>query len=130
MARRTLPEATVEQRLQGQRGGVCDEGTADIWAVALKTVQRFQHVAAQRAATHQCQSVQPVEVQGVPWDEAHSTLRPSQVEGVPTALAMGSWLLLGVDCGPRTQGTAAALSAQVVARTPQLPLLLPDGWKP
>jgi hypothetical protein len=130
MARSKLPEATVEQRLKCQRGGVCDEGTADIWAVALKTVQRFQHVAAQRAATHHCQSVQHVEVQGVQVDEAHSQLRPSQVEWVPTALAMGSWFLLWVDCGPRTQGTAAALSAQVVARTPQLPLFLTDGWKP
>jgi IS1 family transposase len=42
---------------------------------------------------------------------------------------MGSWFLLWVDFGPRTQGTAATLIAQVVARTRQLPLLLTDGWK-
>ena len=37
--------------------------------------------------------------------------------------------LLGVDFGPRTQDTAAALIAQVIARTQELPLLLTDGWK-
>src|SRR5215467_5521865 len=130
MARSKLPEATVEQLLKCQRWGVCDEGTADICAVDLKTVHRFQHVAAQRAETHHCQSVQHVEVQGVQWDEAHSKLRPKQGEWVHTALAMGSWFLLWVDFGPRTQGTAATLIAQVVARTRQLPLFLTDGWKP
>jgi hypothetical protein len=42
---------------------------------------------------------------------------------------MGSGFLLWVDCGPRTQDTAAALIAQVVARARQLPLCLPEGWK-
>jgi len=130
MARSKLPEATVEQLLKCQRWGVCDEGTADICAVDLKTVHRFQHVAARRAETHHRQSVQHVEVQGVQLDEAHSKLRPKQVAWVHTALAMGSWFLLWVDCGPRTQGTAATLIAQVVARTQQLPLFLTDGWKP
>jgi IS1 family transposase len=130
MARSKLPEATVELLLKCQRWGVCDEGTADICAVDLKTVHRFQHVAAQRAETHHRQSVQHVEVQGVQLDEAHSKLRPKQVEWVHTALAMGSWFLLWVDFGARTQGTAAALIAQVVARTQQLPLFLTDGWKP
>jgi hypothetical protein len=130
MARSKLPEATVEQLLKCQRWGVCDEGTADICAVDLKTVHRFQHVAARRAETHHRQSVQHVEVQGVQLDEAHAKLRPKQVAWVHTALAMGSWFLLWVDCGPRTQGTAATLIAQVVARTQQLPLFLTDGWKP
>jgi IS1 family transposase len=96
----------------------------------LKTVHRFQHVAARRAETHHRQSVQHVEVQGVQLDEAHSKLRPKQVAWVHTALAMGRWFLLWVDFGPRTQGTAATLIAQVVARTQQLPLFLTDGWKP
>ena len=130
MARSKLPEAIVAQLLKCQRWGVCDAGTADICAVDLKTVHRFPHVAAQRAETHHRQSVQHVEVQGVQLDEAHSKLRPNQVEWVHTALAMGSWFLLWVDFGPRPQGTAAALIAQVVARTQQLPLFLTDGWKP
>jgi IS1 family transposase len=130
MARSKLPEATVEQLLKCQRWGVCDAGTADLCAVDLKTVHRFQHVAARRAETHHRQSVQHVEVQGVQLDEAHAKLRPKQVAWVHTALAMGSWFLLWVDCGPRTQGTAATLLAQVVARTQQLPLFLTDGWKP
>jgi IS1 family transposase len=129
MARSKLPEATVEQLLKCQRWGVCDEGTADICAVALKTVHRFQRVAAQRAETHHWQSVQDVDVPGVQLDEAHSKLRPKQVEWVHTALAMGSWFLLWVDFGPRTQDRAATLIAQVVARTRQLPLFLTDGWK-
>jgi hypothetical protein len=44
MARSKLPEATVTQLLKCQRWGVCDEGTADICAVDLKTVHRFQSV--------------------------------------------------------------------------------------
>ena len=42
---------------------------------------------------------------------------------------MGSWFLLWVDFGPRTQDTAAVLIAQVVARAQDLPLFLTDGWK-
>jgi IS1 family transposase len=129
MARSKLPEATVERLLQCQRWGVCDEGTADICAVDLKTVHRFQALAAERAEAHHRQSVQHVEVEGVQLDEAHSKLRPKQVEWVHTALAMGSWFLLWVDFGPRTQDTAATLIAQVVARARQLPLFLTDGWK-
>ena len=128
-ARSKLPEATGAQRLKCQRWGVCDEGTADICAVDLKTVHRFQRVAAQRAETPHGQSVQDVEVPGVQVDEAHAKLRPKQVVWIHTALAMGSWFLLWVDFGPRTQDMAATLIAQVVARTRQLPLLLTDGWK-
>ena len=129
MARSKLPADTVIRLVKCQRWGVCDEGTADICDVEIKTVHRFQRVAAHRAETHHRQSVQHVEVAGVQLDEAHSKLRPKQVEWVHTALAMGSWFLLWVDFGPRTQGTAATLIAQVVARTRQLPLFLTDGWK-
>src|SRR5262245_38855712 len=121
------PRSNVQQLLKCQRWGVCDEGTADICAVDLKTVQRFQSVAARRAQTHQQQIVQQVDVQGVQWDEAHSKLRPRRVERIHTALAMGSWFLLWVDFGPRTQDTAAALIAQVVARAQALPLSPTDG---
>lgn len=129
MARSTLSDDTVERLVKCQRWGVCDEGTAAIWAVDLKTGARFQRVATQRAQTHHRQVVQDVDVSGVQLDEAHSKLRPKQVEWVHTALAMGSWFLLWVDFGPRTQDTAAALIAQVVTRTRQLPLFLTDGWK-
>ena len=90
MARSKLPEATVEQLLKCQRWGVCEEGTADICAVDLKTVHRFQRVAAHRAQTHQQQAVQQVDVTGVQMDEAHSKLRRRRVEWIHTALAMGS----------------------------------------
>lgn len=129
MSHSKLPEDTVVRLLKCQRWGVCDEGTADICDVELKTVHRFQRVAAQRAQTHHRQSVQHVAVEGVQLDEAHSKLRPKQGEWVHTALAMGSWFLLWVDFGPRTQDTAAALLAQVIARTQALPLFLTDGWK-
>jgi hypothetical protein len=129
MARSKLPATTVEQLLQWQRWGVCDAGTAASCAVAIQTVQRFPRVAAPRAETHHRQSVQHVAVEGVPWDEAPATLRPTQVEWVQTALAMGSWFLLWVDFGPRTQDPAATRIAQVVARAQQLPLFRTDGWK-
>ena len=129
MARSKLPEATVVQLLKCQRWGVCDEGTADICAVDLKTVYRFQRVAAHRAHTHHQQAVQQVDVTGVQMDEAHSKLRRRRTEWIHTALAMGSWFLLWVDFGPRTQDTAATLIAQVVARVQTLPLFLTDGWK-
>ena len=129
MARSKLAEDKVERLLKCQRWGVCDEGTADICAVDLKTVYRFQRVATQRAQTHHQQVVRDVDVPGVQLDEAHAKLRPKQVEWVHTALAMGSWFLLWVDFGPRTQDTAAVLLAQVIARTQALPLFLTDGWK-
>ena len=129
MAHSKLPAETVIQLVKCQRWGVCDAGTADICAVALKPAHRFQRVAAQRAQAHHRQSVQNLEVPGGQWEEAHSTLRPKPGAWGHTALAMGSWFLLGVDCGPRTQDTAATLSAQVVARTRQLPLFFTDGWQ-
>src|SRR5262249_45368509 len=79
MARRKLEEDRVERLLKCQGGGVCDEGTADICAVDLKTVYRFQRVATRRAQTHHQQVVQAVDVPGVQLDEAHSKLRPKQV---------------------------------------------------
>ena len=129
MARSKLPEDTVIRLLQCQRWGVCDAGTADMCAVDLKTVHRFQRVAAQRAETHHRQVVCEVDVPGVQLDAAHSTLRPRQVAWIHTALAMGSWFLLWVDVGPRPQEHAATLVAQVVARVRALPLFLTDGWK-
>ena len=45
-----------------------------------------------------------------------------------TALAMGSWLLLWVDCGLRTQDTSAALIAQVV-RAGSTASSVPQRWK-
>src|SRR5262249_6803179 len=129
MPRSTLPEDTVVRLVQCQRWGVCDEGTADMCAVDLKTVHRFQPVAAQRAETHHRQVVRAVDVPGVPWDEAHAKLRPRQVAWIHTALAMGSWFLLGVDVGPRTQEMASTLIAQGVARPRAAPLFLTEGWK-
>lgn len=129
MTRSKLPEATVVRWVKCQRWGVCDEGTADICAVDLKTVHRFQQVAAQRAETPHRQVVRAVDVPGVQLDEAHSKLRPRQVAWIHTALAMGSWFLLWIDVGPRTQEMASTLLAQVVARTQKLPLWLTDGWK-
>jgi hypothetical protein len=129
MARSKLPAETVIRLLKCQRWGVCDEGTVDLCAVDLKTVHRVQHVAAQRAETHHCQGVCAMDVPGVQLDEAHAKLRPRQVAWLHTALAMGSWVLLWVDVGPRTQEMASALIAQVVARTQAVPLFLTDGWK-
>ena len=129
MARSKLPEDTVIQLVKCQRWGVCDAGTADICAVDLKTVYHCQRVATQRAQTPHQQVVRDVDVPGVQLDEAHAKLRPKQVAWVQTALAMGSGFLLWVDFGPRTQDTAAALIAQVIARTRALPLFLTDGWK-
>ena len=127
MARSQLPQDTVVRLLKCQRWGVCAEGTADMCDVEIKTVHRFQRGAAHRAQTHHRQRGQYVAVEGGQWDEAHAKLCPKQVEWVHTAL--GSWFLLWVALGPRTQATAAVLSAQVIARTPALPLLLTDGWK-
>jgi hypothetical protein len=129
MARSKLPEATVVRLAQCQRWGVCDEGTADICAVDLKTVHRFQHVAAQRAETHHRQVVHVGDVPGVHLDEAHAKLRPRHLAWIHTALAMGSWFLRWVDVGPRTPEMASTLIAQGVARTRAVPLFLTDGWQ-
>ena len=70
MSHSTLPEATVARLLTCQRWGVCDVGTAEIGDVDIKTVPRFQRVAAQRAREHHQQVVQQVVVAGVQLDEA------------------------------------------------------------
>ena len=130
MACSTLPEATVARLLPCQRWGVGDEGTADSCAGDLTTVQRLQSLAAHRAQTQQQQGVQQGDVPGVQCDEAPATLRPRPVEGSHTALAMGSWFVLWVDCGPHPQEHAATLMAQVIARVREVPVVLTDGWKP
>ena len=129
MTRSKLPESTVERLLKCQRWGVCDAGTADICAVDIKTVHRFQRVASTRAQVHHGQAVQHLDVAGVQLDEAHSKRRPSQVEWIHTALAMGRLFLLWVEFGARTTKTSAPLVAQVVARLQGMPLFLTDGWK-
>jgi hypothetical protein len=124
-----LPAETVERLLKCQRWGVCDAGTAEICGVDIKTVHRFQHVAAQRAQEHHEQVTCDLQVEGVQLDEMHSKLRGRRVEWLHTAIAMGSLCLLWVHWGPRTQERAAILIAQVVARLHRLPVWLSDGWK-
>lgn len=125
----TLPEATIARRLQCQRGGVCDAGTADIWGVDIKTVHRFQKVAAQRAHEHPEQVTQHLQVEGVQRDEMHSQLRRRRVEWLHTASAMGRLFVLWVHWGPRNPERAVTLMAQVVARLGRWPVWLSDGWK-
>jgi hypothetical protein len=129
MARSKVPEETVEQLLKCQRWGVCDEGTADICGVDIKTVHRFQRVAAPRAQAHHEQVARDLEVEAVQVDEMHSKRRGPHVEWRHTAIAMRSRFLLWVHWGPRTQESAALLIAQVVARLCGLPVWLSDGWK-
>jgi IS1 family transposase len=129
LARSKLPEETVERLLKCQRWGVCDEGTADICGVDIKTVHRFQRVAAPRAQAHHEQVTRDLEVKGVQVDEMHSKRRGPRVEWLHTAIAMSSRFLLWVHWGPRTQESAALLIAQVVARLCSVPVWLSDGWK-
>lgn len=129
MAYTKLPEEKIIRLTKCQRWGVCDEGTADICDVDIKTVQRFQGVAVPRAEEHQHQVVRDVEVKGVQLDEAHSKLRPGKVEWIHTALAMGSLFILAVEFGPRSAETAACMIAQVMACVRGIPLFLTDGWQ-
>ena len=129
MAYTKLPEEKITRLLKCQRWGVCDEGTADICEVDIKSVHRFQGVATPRAEEHQHQVVRDVEVKGVQLDEAHSKLRPGKVEWIHTALAMGSLFILAVGFGPRNTHTAAFLIAQVMACVRSMPMFLTDGWK-
>jgi IS1 family transposase len=129
LARSKLPEETVERLLKCQRWGVCDEGTADLCGVDIKTVHRFQRVAAPRAQAHHEQVTRDLEVKGVQVDEMHSKRRGPRVEWLHTAIAMSSRFLLWVHWGPRTQESAALLIAQVVARLCSVPVWLSDGWK-
>jgi IS1 family transposase len=128
MARGKLPEEKVIRLTKCQRWGVCDEGTADICEVDIKTVHRFQGGSSGRAQEHQQQVACELEVEGVQVDEAHSKRRPGKVEWIHTALAMGSLFILFVTFGPRNTDTAAYLIAQVVARLKAVPLFLTDGW--
>jgi transposase-like protein len=123
-----LPEETVERLLTCQRWGVCDAGTADICGVDIKTVQRFQTVAAQRAQTHHEQVTRELQVAAVQLDEMHSTRRGPPVEWRHTAIAMRRRVVRWGHWGPRTQERAALLMAQVVARLGGLPVWLSDGW--
>jgi len=128
MAWGKLAEEKVIRLTKCQRWGVCDEGTADICEVDIKTVHRFQGESSGRAQEHHQQVACELEVEGVQVDEAHSKRRPKKVEWIHTALAMGSLFILFVTFGPRNTDTAAYLIAQVVARLKAVPLFLTDGW--
>jgi hypothetical protein len=129
MEKTKLAEETVQRLLKCQRWGVCDDGTADICEVDLKTVRRFQQVACRRAEEHHQQVVREVEVPGVQLDEMHSKLRRRRAVWVLSALAMSSHFLLWVVVGQRSPDNGARLIAQVVARVRSLPVFLTDGWK-
>jgi hypothetical protein len=118
-----LPEATVERLLKCQRWGVCDAGTADICGVDIKTVQRFQAVAAHRAQTHHDQVTRDLRGAAVPLDERHATRRGPHVEWRHTAIAMRGRFVRWVHWGPRTPERAARRCAPVVARLCGVP-----GW--
>lgn len=120
---------TIETLLKCQRWGVCDEGTADICCIDLKTVHRFQRVSAARAKRHHDQVVQQVEIQGVQMDEMHSKGLRGEVYWLHTAIDMTSRFLLWFLLAPRDQQAATALIAQVVARVHELPMWFTDGWK-
>jgi hypothetical protein len=124
-----LSEETVERLLKCQRWGVCDAGTADLCCVDIKTVHRFQKVAAARAQEHHEQVTHALQVEGVQLDEMHSKVRGRRVEWLHTAIAMGSRFLLWVHWGERTQESAAMVIAQVVARLCRRPVWLSDGWR-
>jgi hypothetical protein len=62
MARSKLPEATVERLLKCQRWGVCDEGTADICAVDLKTVHREAHTVVMQSVVASVMALLPVQI--------------------------------------------------------------------
>lgn len=129
MEKTKLPEEKVTRLLKCQRWGVCDEGTADICEVDIKTVHRFQRVAFARAQEHHEQVVQDLTVEGVQMDEMWSKVRGHGRQWVLTALAMKSFFLLWVEMGQRGATEAATLVAQVVARLRRVPLFLTDGWK-
>lgn len=129
MEKTKLPEETVTRLLKCQRWGVCDEGTADICDVDIKTVHRFQRLAFERAQEHHEQVVQQVKVEGVQLDEMWSKVRGHGRQWLLTALAMKSFFLLYVVVGQRGPESAATLVAQVVARLRRAPLFLTDGWK-
>jgi transposase-like protein len=143
MAKTKLPQETIMLLLKCQRWGVCDNGSADICEVDIKTVHRFQKVAAIRAKEHHEQVVKDLKVDGVQMDEMHSKLRPKRVEWLHTAIAMKSLFLLWVHFGERSQPSAIQLIANVVARLKlklklsdsdrlklkELPIFFSDGWK-
>jgi hypothetical protein len=124
-----LSEETVERRLKCQRWGVCDAGTADLCGVDIKTVHRFQRVAAQRAQAHHEQVARDLQVAGVQLDELHSKRRGPRVEWLHSAIAMSRRCVLWVHWGPRTQERAALRIAPVVARRCGLPVWLSAGWR-
>ena len=124
-ARRTRPEAPVEPRLPCQRWGVGAAGPAASGGGARQPVSRVQRVAPQRAQTPHQPGVRDGDGPGVPWAEAHATLRPQQGAWSPTAWAMGRGGLLGVAVGPRPQERAARRAGQ--SAPPGAPALA-HGW--
>jgi hypothetical protein len=82
----------------------------------MKTVHRFQTIAAQRAQKHHEQVTRDLQVAAVQLDEMYSKRRGPHVDWLHTAIAMRSRFVLWVHWGPRTQESAALLIAQVVAR--------------
>jgi hypothetical protein len=124
-----LPEETVERRLQCQRWGVGEAGTADRCGVGSKTVQRFQTVAAQRAQTHHDPVPRALPVAAGQLEEMHATRRGPPVAWRQTAIAMSRRCVRWGHGGPRPQERAALRSAPVVARRCGVPVWLRAGWK-
>ena len=125
--RAKIDEAKQERLLKCFRWGVCEEGTADICEVNVKTVQLFRSKAAKQAQMYHETEVKEVKAAGVQLDEIR-VKQAGKITWAAVAIAMGSFLILGLSVGKRTQGLADQLLAQVWGRCQLIGIFLSDGW--
>ena len=126
--RAKISEEQQVRLLKCFRWGVCDEGTADLAGVDVKTVHFFRDKAAKRAKIHHDNEAQKLSSSAVECDELYGKYREGKT-WIGAAISVPSFLILSVVIGARNQALADRLLAEVGARCTSLGMILTDGWR-
>jgi IS1 family transposase len=117
-----------ETLLKCFRWGMCDEGSADIGGVNVKTVRLFREKVAKRAEIHHDNCVRDVPVKAVQCDELLGKVHGGKT-WVGCAITMQTFLILAVYVGARNRRLADTLLANIWVRCCGIAMVLTDGWK-
>lgn len=110
------------------RWGVCDEGSADIAQVNIKTVRLFRSKVSKQSEILHNTRVQGVQSPGIQMDEIR-VKQGGKITWAGLAIIMSSLLIVAVSLGSRNQLLADKLFAQIWCRCKQVSIFLTDGWK-
>jgi IS1 family transposase/transposase-like protein len=130
MERSHLSQAVMERILKCFRWGVCNQGTAEICGVNVKTIKDYRKKTAEHGQKLHDEKVKDLSDPALQNDEVHSKIRKTGAKWIAAAIACRSLLIVAFVCGERNQALANHLLAKALSRFKKVPMILTDGWQP